>query len=159
MEDGIPRVLPPLLDETGRRLTRVLDEAVAIAIAVAVDPRQRPIDVWPDVREELAIAGAFDIRARQDHEQRCRVDTAVIASERDLAEPRHLAAARLVQNLSRLGVTLFVDRVSLCGREVLEYAVRDSRIDPERLQPGDDAVATERRAEPRHASKWIRTVR
>ena len=38
------------------------------------------------------------------HEQRRRIDAAVIEAERHLAQRRHLAAAHLVQDLAGLGV-------------------------------------------------------
>ena len=52
------------------------------------------------------IAGAFEICARQQDEQRRRVDRAVIAAKGNLAGRRHLAAARFMQYLSRLGIAL-----------------------------------------------------
>ena len=50
-----------------------------------------------------------EIEAGEHDEERGRVDRAVIAAERHLAEPRHLAAARFVEDLAGLGVGGLVD--------------------------------------------------
>src|SRR5690606_40134990 len=69
-------------------LTRVLHEPVAVAIAAALDPRERALDVGPDGLDQLAIARALVIGAGEHDEQRRRVHGTVIAPERHLAEGR-----------------------------------------------------------------------
>ena len=52
MEDGIVRVFPTLLHQTFGRALFVLDEAVAIAIAVFINPAQRTLDARPQFLQE-----------------------------------------------------------------------------------------------------------
>src|SRR5262245_37339573 len=155
MKYRVVRVLPSLLHQARLRLPCVLHEAVAVAVAVPVDPIQRALDVWPEPAEHLAVAGAIVVGARPNDEERCGIDAAVVRPERHRAQARHLAAAGFVQDLPGLGVLFLVDAVGLRRSEVLEDAARDTGVEPQRLQRGDDAVATERRAEPRDAGVWV----
>jgi hypothetical protein len=140
-------------------VARVLHEPVAVAVAALVNPGERSHDVRPQPDQELDISGAIEIRTGQHHEQRRRVHAAVVAAERHLAEASHLAAAGLVQDLSRFGVLPRVHVIGLRRRQVFEDAARDARVDPERLERGDDAVTAERRAEPGHSRIGILAVR
>jgi len=54
VEDRIERILPALMEQPGRRAARVLEEAVAIRIAVAIDPVERRFDVRPKRTDECA---------------------------------------------------------------------------------------------------------
>ena len=74
---------------------------------------------------------------------------AVVASERHLAEGRHLPMTDLVQDLAGLGISGGVGPIGLVHGEVGEDAARKLRRDPQRLQGRDDPVAPEDRAEPR----------
>ena len=100
-----------------RRAPRVFDEAVAVDVAVTVDPLERALDVGPDRLDQLSIAGALVVRAGEQDEQRRGVDAAVVAAERHFAEGGHFAAAHLVQNLAGLGVLLGERAGRLRGRE------------------------------------------
>ena len=113
----------------------------------------------PQRRRQRAIAGALQVRAGEHHEQRRRVDAAVVAPERHLAERRHLAAARLVQDLAGLRVLRRIAGRRLRRRQEAEHAARQLRLEPEQLERGDDAVAAERRAEPGDARVRIRPGR
>ena len=55
-------------------------------------------------RMRVEIAGALEIGARQHDEQRRRVDAAVVAAERHLAELGHLAVTGFMQDFAWLGV-------------------------------------------------------
>ena len=134
MEDGIEGVLPALVAQPARRRLEVFDEAVVVAIAGAVDPRQRAVDRRPQAAQRVEIAGRLRIAAGQHDEQRRRVDAAVIKPERNLAQRGHLAGAHLVQDFTRLGVGLRIVVGRLMGREPLEHAERDARIEPQALQ-------------------------
>ena len=48
MENRVVRILPTLMDEAVLRLAAIFDEAVAIQVAIAIDPGERALDVWPD---------------------------------------------------------------------------------------------------------------
>ncbi len=148
----------PCCTKPVRRVARVLDEAVAVAVAVVVDPVERALDVRPDVSEELAVARAVPILAGEHHEERRRVDAAVVAAERHFAHARHLAVAHLVDDLARLRLLRLVHAVGLRRGEELEHAARDAGVDPQRLECGDDAVAAEWSAEPRHSGVRIRPI-
>ena len=66
-----------------------------------------------------------EVRAGQHDEQRRRVDAAVVAAERHLAERGHLAVAHLVQDLAGLGVALGVDLGRLRRGQKREHAARE----------------------------------
>ena len=129
----------------------VFDEAVAVAVAVVVHPVQRRLDVRPQPLRERDVAGALEMRAGQRHEERRRIDAAVVAAERHLAEDGHFAIARFVQDLAGLRVGMRVDGGGLRRRQMPEHAGGDGGIEPQRRQGGDQGVATEHGAEPRHA--------
>ena len=122
MEDRVLRVFPALLHQAFGAAARVFDEAVAVAIAVALDPFQRVQDIRPDRANELGIARAAVIRAGQSDEQWRGVGGAVVAAERYLARARHFAAASLVQNLARLAIALGVLDGCLGRGEKREHA-------------------------------------
>ncbi|MNY41464.1 hypothetical protein D3C86_1762770 [compost metagenome] len=60
-----------------------------------------------------------------------------------------------MENLARLGIGGGIDRPGLVGGQVKEHAAGDGRVEPERLEGGDERVAPENRAEPRHAGIGI----
>ena len=71
------------------------------------------------------VAGAVEIGAGEDDEERRRVDAAVVAAEGDLVQLGHLAEAHLVQDLARLGVGGRVDAGGLGGGELAQHAAGD----------------------------------
>ncbi len=64
-----------------------------------------------------------------------------------------------MENLARLRVARLVMPGRLRGGQVAEHAARERRVHPLKLQRGDDAVPSERRAEPWHAGVWIEAFR
>ena len=52
VKDRVVRVLPALMHEAVRRLARVLDEAVAVEVAVALDPVERGAECRPEALDE-----------------------------------------------------------------------------------------------------------
>ncbi len=64
-----------------------------------------------------------------------------------------------MEDLAGLGVARGIERVGLGRGQVTEHAAREVRVNPQRLQRGNDAVAPERRAEPRHTRVRIVAVR
>ena len=94
------------------------------------------------------VAGARGIGAGQHDEQRGRVDPAVVAAERHLAQPRHLALARLVHDLARRRVVEARGLGRLMGGQILQDAAGQRRVEPQHLQRGDDRVAAEGGREP-----------
>ena len=109
----------------------VLDETIAVRIAVSVDPMQRRLHMGPQRSYRREIPGALEIFAGQQDEQRCRIDAAVVSAERHFAEARHLAIAHLVQDLARLGVPLGIHLRRLGCRQEPEHSLGDRRIEPQ----------------------------
>jgi len=68
MEDGILRILPPLMEQAFRRPAAVFHKPVPVKIAVGVDPLQREFNVRPDGAKKIEISGAFVICRREHHE-------------------------------------------------------------------------------------------
>ena len=145
------RILPSLIGQALLRLPVIFDEPVAVAIAVGVDPAQRRLGVRPQGAYGGQVAGAHEVLAQQQHEQRCRVDAAVIAAEGDLAQISHLAVAHLVHDLAGLCIAFRLHGRGLRVRKEMQHALRDAGVDPQRHEGGYQGVAAERRAEPRGA--------
>ena len=64
---------------------------------------------------------------------------------------RQLAVAQFVHDLARLGVAIVVALLRLPAAQHVQRAAREFRIDQDVLQRHDQAVAAERRHEPRQA--------
>ena len=69
-----------------------------------LDPIGRREQTGPDPIDERAIAGARLVGAGEHHEQRRGIHAAVIATEWNLAQRRHLPAPRLVHDFARLSI-------------------------------------------------------
>ena len=96
------------MDEAALRLAAVFDEAVAIQVAITIDPGERALDIWPDSFHERPVASARVVCTGQHNEKRRRIDAAVIALERNLAQGGHFILAHFVQHLARLRILLGV---------------------------------------------------
>src|SRR2546430_15699742 len=77
---------------------------------------------------------------------------------RHLTEPRKLAAAELVEDLSGLLLREVVHFVALVAREEAQRPGRDVGIPAERLVRRDEAVATERHRVPGDAGRRVRAA-
>ncbi len=99
--------------------------------------------------DQLEVAGRAPERVQRDQVERRRVRGAVIGGVRDQPERGQLAAAQLVHDLARLGITVIVARLGLPAGQHLERAARELRVQDHRLQAGDQRVAPEQRHEPR----------
>ena len=136
-------------------LLRVLHEAVAVQVAEGVDPAQRRQQVGPDRLQQGRVAGAAPVGGGQHQEQRRGVHGAVVAAEGDFAGVRHLAGARLVQDLARFGVAFGIGLGGLAGGEEAQHAARGRRVDPQVFERGQDAVAPEGGGVPGDAGEGI----
>ena len=74
-------------------------------------------------------------------------------------EPCQLAAPQLVEDLSRLLLGVGIDLSTLVARQQPQRADGHVGVEAQRLQPGDDPVAAERRRVPRDARGRIRPGR
>ncbi len=138
----LPRVvLEPL------RAPLVLHEAVAVAVAVLVDPGERPEGGLAKTSCDLCVTRPAPHLGEQDEVQRCRIDRAVVPGEPLLRGP---AGAQLVNDLPRLRVDPRVVDLRLEVGQGRERAHAQLRAEEHRLQAGDDRVAAEDRHEPRH---------
>ena len=148
-------VLPALVGQALLGLAGIFHEAVAVAVAVGVDPFQRELELRPDRPDRAEIARDLVILRCQHHEERRAVDGAVIVPEGHLAEHRHLAATGLVQHLSGLRVGGRIDGLGLRRGEEPQHALAEVRVDPERHHRRDDAVASEHRGVPGDAREGV----
>jgi hypothetical protein len=155
----VVRIFPALIGEALLGGALILDKTIAVGIARPVDPAQRRLDVRPQLRNRVTVAGALDIKSGQQHEQRRGIDAAVVHAERHFAQRRHLAAAHLVQNLPRLGVGQRIGGLGLKGCKPPQHAARDVGTPPQHLQRRDQAVAAERGRKPWNAGVRIRPLR
>src|SRR5580765_2529210 len=148
VKDRIFRVLPSLVRQAVLTLAQVFDESVTIAVAIAVDPLKRGAYVGPQFPYGFEISGPFPIKAGKQHEQRRRIDRAIIHAKRNLSERGHFALAHLVENFPRLHVARCIQLARLRGREKIQNASSEARIESEHLDGGDDSIASEHSAEP-----------
>ncbi len=155
VKHGVVRILPALMNESAWRLAAVFREAVAVPIAVPVDPLKRRFDVGPEQFQERAVCCAFVIRARQEHKERRGVGTAIVTPEGHLLGHGHLSVPRLVQDLSRLGILFGNHFRGLRRGQVGEHPASQPGTQPQTLESGDQAVAAKRRVEPRNAGVGI----
>src|SRR5262249_4663272 len=100
---------------------------------------------------ELRIPCPTLVLVEEDQEEGCRVGGAEVGGMRPLLEGGHLAPSNLMKDLSRLLVTEVVPLAALTAGEIAERGARELGKEWQRLQARDDAVATERRHEPRQA--------
>ena len=157
MEHRVVRVLPALLHE-------------AVACCAARTRRSRRRRGRRSGRSSRAPRSTFGqmprtnsrspvrcaVGARQHHEQRRRVDGAVVAAERHLARarPSRTCAPRAGSCPARRRAAAS-SRVGLRGGEEGEHAARERRVDPQGLARGDDAVAAEGGGVPGHAGVGV----
>ena len=156
--DGVPGVLPALVDQAPVGGPLVLDVAVAVLVAVGGDPLQRPVgrreqgvDVAPPAPPPLQLAQHHD-------EQRGGVGAAVVdrpAAERDAGR---LAEAHLVEDPARLLLGERVDGPPLEPGQGLERAQRQVGVDHHRHPRREQRVSPEQRHEPRRPGRHHRPV-
>ncbi len=156
MKDGVVRVLPALVQQSGGTPPLVLDKPVAVQIAIAVDPSQGGLHVGPERFQKIPVAAALIVCACEQNEKRRGVDTAVVAAKGHLFQRGHLPVAGFVEDFARFGVLVRNDLRGLRGGQVSQHAAGQPGTQPQALQRGDDPVATERRIEPGHARVRIR---
>ena len=132
--DRVGRVLPALVDEAAFGLALVLDEAVAVEVAVVVDPVERRERVGPQLVDQLIVSRPALVLIEQHQPQRRGVDRAVVGRVRDLVGACQLARAQLVQDLARLCVAPVVDLGRLEARQERAGVARDLRPDRQQLE-------------------------
>ena len=128
MEDGVVGVLPALVQQAAVGLPLVLHEAVAVPVAIAVDPVQGGLDMGPEGRDERTIAGTLIVDAGQQDKQRRGIDAALIAAKGYLLQRRHLAVAGLGQDFAGSACCLGIDLRVLASRQ-------DTRAHPGQSRP------------------------
>ena len=98
-------------------------------------------------RRRAARTTAWNRRCRSTGRKESRPSAAI--------SPPRVSCRILPGSASRSGI----DSVACVAARKSQYAAGDRRIEPQALQRGDDAVAAERRAEPRHAGIRVRPPR
>src|SRR5207248_1860800 len=107
-------VLPRLILEPAVATTLVLDEAVAVAVAVAVDPLERAERGPAQLTHEIRVVCPAPQLGEEDQVERRRVDGAVVARK---PRARRLPVTHLVHDLARLRVRPRIVGVRLQSRE------------------------------------------
>src|SRR6187549_1388849 len=69
MEHRVPRVLPPLLNQSRLTAARVLDEAVAVDVAGTIEPLERRENVRPESFDERQVCRAIEVGGREGDEE------------------------------------------------------------------------------------------
>ena len=125
----------------------VLDEAVAVEVAVLVDPREGAHRGLPKVLDEPRVARPAPDFGEEDEVERRRVDGAVVARKPCLGA---LAVPNLVDDLAGLRVDRRVVGGRLQRGQDAEGVVRELGPEEKCLQARDERVAAEDGHEPGH---------
>ena len=158
VDHRVVRVLPPLVADPAGRAAQVLDEPVAVQVAVPVDPGERGLRVGQELAREPDVAGPPQVLGVHDQEPRRRVHRPVVGRVRHDPRARELAVAHLVQDLARLLVAPVVLLRALARRQELEGIARRPRVHRQQLVRGDQRVAAEDRHVPRDPGGEDRAV-
>src|SRR5262249_42037919 len=118
---------------------------------VLINPVEGSERVGLKVLYQLRIAGPTLVFIQQDEEQRSGIAGAVVGRLRTLAEMRHFAKAKLVQDASRFFLGDFYYLLALTFGECGESRGRKFRGKGQHLIAGEQAVASEERHEPGEA--------
>src|SRR5215831_3609517 len=90
----------------------------------------------------------FVIASGQHDEERRRVDAAIVTAERNFFEGRHLSFASFMQDFADLRILFGRSLLRLGGRQIGQHAACYRRIDPQKLECSDEAIASKGTAEP-----------
>ena len=150
--DRVGRVLPAMLDQAAMCPAPILDEAVAVEVAVVLHPLERGKGIRPELLHEPEVAGPVIGLAEQDEPEGRHVSRPVVPAERYLAGPGHLTAAYLMRDLPRLRVSGRIVRGGLEGRQDPERIDGQAGVHEKRPEAGQDCIAAEQRREPGDAS-------
>ena len=114
------RILPALIAEPLGGMALVLDEPIAIGIAILLDPPERsPQRCLKFSNEPKILHPTIDSTQDQDEQER-RIDRAVVGCVRNLTRARHLTRPELMQNLARFFITPAIDFSPLVVRQELQ---------------------------------------
>ena len=147
----VARVLPRLVLEPARGAPLVLDEAVAVAVAVLVDPAQRGERRLAQLTHERVVVRPTPCLGEQHEEQRRRIDAC-------RSSGRTISSAHLPR---RTSCTILPGSASRDGSSVVACSAASSRSAP-RASSGpnssvwrrrDHRVAPEDGHEPRHPGR------
>src|ERR1019366_10210196 len=158
VEDRIVRILPSLLNQTVVGLPRILYKAIAVLVAVAIDPLQRSQDVRPDLAQKIYIRCALVVSRGEDDKERRSIDGSVIVPEWHFTEARHLTLAHFVQNFSGVRIPGGIMAGCLGCSEIGEHTVGDRRHQPKQFERSNNAVSSKHSAKPWHTCVRIETV-
>ena len=147
----VPGVLPALVGEAVLRAAAVLDQPVAVEVAVPVDPVERSVDLGTQLAEQVEAAGPVGVVAQQRQPQRRGVGGAVVAREGCLAERGRLAHAQLVEHLAGLLVAGVVVLAPEQAAQQPERVRGSVGLEGQHLHGADQAVAAEQRRVPGHS--------
>ena len=158
VRDAVGGVLPALVRQPRLRPAPVLDETVAVEVAVQVEPLEGGVDRAAQLPEQLERARPRALAAEHAEEERRRVDAPVMAGKGRFAERGGLSHAQLVQDLPGLLVARVVGAPAEPGREQAQRPRGDVGREAQRLEAGDQAVAAEQRGEPGDPSRVVRAA-
>ena len=101
--------------QPGIEVALVVDVAIAVVVAILVEPFERGPRLHLEVLDELTIAGpALDLIEQDDEEGR-HIGRAVVGTVRPLLEGSQFAVAQLVQDLAGLLIAEIIQARPLPG--------------------------------------------
>ncbi len=153
MHNRVVRVLPALVLQPAWRAALVLDEPIAVAVPVLVNPSQRAIQRRSERAQRLEISGPLVVVGRANQEQRRGVNRPVVGRVRDHPRLGELADAKLVQDLSRLSISPGVVVSCLQPGEHAQRVEGQLRGKQHRLTRGHKSVSTKCRDVPRNSRR------
>ena len=146
----VPGVPPTLVTQPFGRAGGVLHVAVAVPVAVVVDPAQRGERVVAQLADQVVVPGPAPVLRQQDQPELGGVGAAVVGVVGHHSLPGQLAEADLVQDLAGLLVGEVDAAPSLMMGEREQGPPGQPRPEGERLVRGDQGVPSEEGEEPGH---------
>src|SRR3569833_1997054 len=102
--DGVLTFLPRLVFQSRFLGALVIEETVLTTVELLLDPGHGRAHRIPYLVHATAIARALLILRRQQHEQGCRINAAVVTLERNFTERGHFPPPGVVEDFSGLRI-------------------------------------------------------
>src|SRR5437899_10547710 len=99
------RVAPPLIAVALRTSCRVLLKAVAVTVAIPVDPLEAALRGVSERRQGLGVPYPTVVFSQQQQIQRSGVGSPVVRAVREEADVSPLVVGKLMRYLTRYGIT------------------------------------------------------
>src|SRR6185312_13697389 len=146
-------ILPTLVDQAAAVSAPVVEVAVAVAVAEALDPLESRIDVAAQLAYQRRVPGPCKVLVEENEKERSRIHGTVVGGAlRNAPEPRQRTLAKLVRNLSGLRVAIRIAAIGLMMRQHARGISGNGGAEAADLERRDGGITAEQGREPRDAA-------